>query len=580
MRSGAGTDMRGQHLAAVRLLLIGAVCGGLAVARPAIAEPLPRPVVDVGPVQSEIEDLLAHADGAIGLGERSVALKPVARFYAERRFQPAWLEEGGLGIRAATLRAAFLGAGEDGLQPADYLVAFDYASPPAPKALVSSPRDLARSDIMLSAALARFVSDLRGGRLERDQWDPRQFVPPDELDIAGILASAASSADLGGYLHGLIPANPIYTGLRRSLAEYRRHAAAGGWPTLGDGERLQFGDFGDQVGRLRDVMVMTGDLPASEWSAGVTEGTFDVAMELAVKSFQARYGLTTDGVVGAGTRSAMNIPVDARIRQILVNMERVRWLPDDLGDPHVLVNLAGFDVEYVEAGVITFDMRAIVGKPARSSPVFSSTITYLEINPTWSVPRIIAVEDLLPKIRKNPHFLAANGFTLTAAATGGIVDPLSVDWARVSASAFPYRLRQAAGRRNALGRIKFMFPNHFDVYLHDTPSRGLFARDQRAYSSGCIRVEKPLDLALKLLEANGSWTRERLLGIIAGGGSQTVGLRRPVPVHLTYLTAWRDPDGTVNFRDDIYSRDKPLETALFARRINVAQAGGDQSATR
>lgn len=569
--------MRGRHFTVAYVLLIGALCVNPAATRRASAEPVFPPPVSANQVQGEIKDILAHADGAIAVGDRSIALEPIARFYVGREYLPAWLDDGGLGPRVAALRAAFNGAADDGLQPSDYTGFFDYSPPPAPGEPLSSPRDLARSDIMLSAALARYAADLRVGRLERDQWDPTQVVPPDELDVTAILASAASSIDLGGYLHGLIPANPIYTGLRRSLAEYRRHAAAGGWPALGQGERLEFGDSGEQIRGLRDVLIMTGDLPASEWSARIAGGSFDPAMELAVKSFQARHGLTADGIVGAGTRAEMNTPVEARVRQILVNMERVRWLPDDLGDPHVLVNLAGYDVDFVAAGASTLDMRAVVGKPARSSPVFSGVITYLEINPSWSVPRIIATEDLLPKIRKDPHFLAANGFTLTAA-SGAVVDPLGVDWTSVSAGNFPYRLRQAPGPRNALGRIKFMFPNHFDVYLHDTPSRGLFARNQRAYSSGCIRVEKPVDFALKLLEANGTWSRSRLLGVIASGESRTVSLRRPVPVHLTYQTAWRDPDGTVNFRDDIYNRDKPVETVLFARRISVAQAGGDKSA--
>lgn len=526
----------------------------------------PRPAPP-GQVAAAIAALLADPLEASELGLQPPVLEAVARVYAERGHVPIWTGEQGLRLAAATLAEAFLRAGDDGLEPDDYLPQRTAGNPAVAAA------DMARADLELSGALVRYATDLKVGRLAPTRTDAQGNVLRKEVDGAAVLAGAAVATDLGGYLRSLAPANRLYAGMRRSLAEYRRAAARGGWPEPAP-DRLEPGMEGEPVARLRAVLRGTGDLISF---AGGEAAPFDAALAAAVQSFQARHGLTPDGVVGTETREAMAIGVDERIRQILLNMERVRWLPDDLGDPHIMVNLAGFTLSYVEGGSDSMTMRAIVGKPARSSPEFSGVITYLEVNPSWSVPRIIAVEDLLPKIRKDPRFLANNGFTLRAA-DGNSVDAQSISWTGVRADGFPYSLRQKPGPGNALGQVKFMFPNSFDVYLHDTPARGLFSQPVRAYSSGCIRLEKPVELAAKLLEANGGWSDERLRGAIARGATRSVILNRPVPVHLTYLTSWRDPDGTVQFRNDIYGRDREMVAALAARSdARVVASGGPAS---
>ncbi|HSO42988.1 MAG TPA: L,D-transpeptidase family protein, partial [Rhodospirillales bacterium] len=498
------------------------------------------------------------------LGLKPGALAAVAKVYAVRGYAPIWTSEQGLRVGAATLVEAFLRAGDDGLEPGEYL----------PRRVsgrsLQAVAELAGAELELGAALVRYATDLKVGRLAPTRTDQQGNVLRKEVDAAAVLAGAADTADLGAYLRSLAPANSLYAGLRRSLAEFRRAAGRGGWPEPAP-DRLEAGSQGEPVERLRMILRATGDLVGSgERQDGAV---FDQALATAVQSFQARHGLPADGVVGTETREAMAVGVDERLRQILLNMERVRWLPDDLGDPHIMVNLAGFTLSYVEAGADAMTMRAIVGKPARSSPEFSGLITYLEVNPSWSVPRTIAIEDLLPKIRKDPRFLANNDFSLRTG-DGGSVDAQAVNWSGMRPDSFPYALRQKPGPSNALGRVKFMFPNSFDVYLHDTPARGLFSQPVRAYSSGCIRLEKPVELAAKLLEANGNWSDERLRGAIARGETRSVILNRPVSVHLTYLTSWRDPDGTVQFRHDIYGRDREMGAALVARGTQLLVAGG------
>jgi murein L,D-transpeptidase YcbB/YkuD len=294
---------------------------------------------------------------------------------------------------------------------------------------------------------------------------------------------------------------------------------------------------------------------------------FDEALRDGVVRFQTRHGLTVDGRVGPLTLRALNVSAAERARLIELNLERWRWLPVDLGERYVLVNLPAFSLELVDREVPLLTMRVIVGKPYRRTPVFSDLMRYLVLNPYWEVPPSIAVQDKLPLVQKDPLYLAANGFEVLTGwgADERVVAPATVDWTALGRSSFPYRLRQAPGPVNALGRIKFMFPNPFNVYLHDTPSRELFTVDDRSLSSGCIRLERPVDLAEVVLEGTPGWDRQALETSLASPRTVTVSLARPIPVHLQHWTAWVEPDGTVAFRDDLYGRDERLDLALRER---------------
>jgi murein L,D-transpeptidase YcbB/YkuD len=346
--------------------------------------------------------------------------------------------------------------------------------------------------------------------------------------------------------------------MRDALARYRKIAAAGGWPSVPEGPTLRPGATDPRVATIARRLVISGDL-----DDGVAPGSPDAyspEIEQAVRRFQARHGLDADGIVGAGTLRELNVPAEQRVQQLEINLERARWVLDDLSERFILVNIAGFRVYVVQDRQVTWESRVQVGKTYRKSPVFRDEMKYLVFNPTWTVPYSIATRDLLPQIKQDPGFFESRGFDLRDRA-GRLVDPKSVDWSQVTAGRFPYTLVQRPGPANALGRVKFMFPNEHAVYLHDTPSRYLFDRADRTFSSGCIRVENPFELAEILLGSDG-WTQEKFQQVLETGKERTVFLSEPIPVLLLYWTAQASPDGTVSFFPDVYDRDAAIIEAL------------------
>jgi murein L,D-transpeptidase YcbB/YkuD len=318
---------------------------------------------------------------------------------------------------------------------------------------------------------------------------------------------------------------------------------------------------------------MTGDLGAH---AADTSSRFDSALVDAIRAFQQRMGLDADGLVGAGTRRALNVSVQDRIRQLRINMERGRWVLHHIDSTFVVVNVAGYSVAYVRGGRTVWRSRAVVGTPYRRTPIFRDSISYLVFNPTWTVPPGILARDMLPRLKRGGVRALPTGMRVLTR-SGRPVDAARVDWSRYTAASFPYILRQDPGPANALGRVKFMFPNRYLVYLHDTPSRELFNESARAFSSGCIRVDRPFELA-ELLLADVGWNSDSISRAVDSRRMRTVNLRRPVPVLLLYWTSWVDDQGRVNFRDDIYGRDARLTRALderfrFRRRAVVAPPG-------
>ncbi len=328
-----------------------------------------------------------------------------------------------------------------------------------------------------------------------------------------------------------------------------------------DGPKLQLDDRDDRVTVLRRRLEASGDLAPATSEVPVR---FDADVKEAVKRFQRRHGLDTDGVVGKGTLAALNVSAGDRVRQLELNLERWRWLPLDLGESYILVNIPGFDLEVIEGGRMVLAMRVVVGRPYRRTPVFSSPMTYLVFSPYWHVPPSLAVQDVLPAVQKEGDYLAKKSIKVFRGwgSEAEEVDPAAVDWSSLKREGFPYRFRQEPGPDNALGGVKFMFPNPYNVYLHDTPSRELFRRTERTFSSGCIRIEKPLELAEYLLREAAGWSPENITAASQKGMEQTVRLPRPIPVHLLYWTSWVDQAGTIHFRNDVYGRDRLLDEAL------------------
>jgi murein L,D-transpeptidase YcbB/YkuD len=485
------------------------------------------------------------------MDERVHARETLRRMYPGRDFVPIWVDDNGLLPQAeAFIDWLAVGPARQGLRPAHYhLDAIQSLEVDRAGALVDL--ELALSDSFLIIG-----SHFLAGRLNPETLDSEWLANRRHRDLVPLLEQAESGA--GALLESLLPTAPEYRALVERLATLRRLRDDGGWVSIDPGPTMRSGDTGPRVAQLIDRLRVSGDFN------GQPGDRFDAAVATAVREFQARHGLTADGLVGRGTISALNVPIQDRINQIIVNLERWRWLPESLGDRYVIVNIAGFRLDVVELGETTLTMRVVVGRPYRRTPVFSDTIRYLVLNPSWEVPSTIATQDKLPIIKQNPNYLADQGYQLLQGwgADEKRVDPASVDWTTITPRNFPFRLRQGPGPLNALGLVKFMFPNKFSVYLHDTPARDLFAEDARAFSSGCIRLESPLDLAELLLRDNPNWSRAAIDRAIADGREQTVSLPQPLPVHLLYWTVWVDENGVLQFRDDIYGRDLPVLSEL------------------
>jgi murein L,D-transpeptidase YcbB/YkuD len=501
------------------------------------------------------EALARHLSLGTGtVSERDAELLVVlAKFYQERQMAPLWLDGDGPSARAELLAKVLRDADQDGLDPEDY-----HASTITELLPADTPDQRAELELRLSLGLLEMTSDLASGRLEPQKVNPELFVYPQEVDPAKVIRSAAGAQDIAAFIASYEPKQAEYLRLKAALADYRALAAAGGWPTIADGPTLKPGMTGPRVAQLRPRL----DAPAPQ---GGDSALFDPALADAVKQFQARHGLEQDGVVGQNTLAVLNVPVEDRVRQILLNLERRRWMADNPGERYVFVNLADFELKLVEEPHTVFDTRVVIGAPYRRTPVFSGDMTYLELNPHWNVPPSIARNELLPKIKADPGYLAANDFQLLSdwSDNARVLDPHAIDWSAVRPDTFTYKLRQGPGPGNALGHIKFMFPNRFNIYLHDTPARGLFARDVRDFSHGCIRVQDPEALAAFVLGRQPGWSEGQINAAVATGQRTIVTLDQPLPVHIAYLTAWVNKDGSVNFRRDVYGRDAILAAALF-----------------
>jgi len=473
---------------------------------------------------------------------------PLARFYAGRQGQPLWFNGTRPTARVRELRTILAQADREGLNPADYAGDTLHQACDGPAA-----RPLA-CELRLSDSLLRYASDVGYGLLRAADEDPNWHIPQASLPAAALLDAVAAADDLPALLAQLPPADPAYRRLRAALADYRRSAVT--WFPVPDGPSLRPGEQGTRVQALRERL--GGRQPAL---LGVAEPQlFDPELGSAVRAFQGRHGLEEDGIVGRQTLAALNVTPEQRIAQLRLNMERWRWLPRELGARHILVNLAGFDLTLVQPDRPPLRLRVISGRPDRTSPAFASRINRLVLNPDWTVPRRIAVEEMLPQLKRDPLALQGKDIQVLRRLGGELVpvDPAGVDWRRYHRNNFPFVLRQLPGPHNSLGRLKFVMPNPFDVYIHDTPAKGLFAKSVRTLSHGCIRVEQPLQLASQLLDGGDPATVQELQAHIDGGVTDNLPIRPSLPVYLVYLTAWVDEEGNLQWRNDVYNRNVQL----------------------
>lgn len=377
-----------------------------------------------------------------------------------------------------------------------------------------------------------------------------------KADLIKLIEYATESHRVGQVLEGLSPPHEGYRLLVEALSRYQELSALGGWPEIPSGPSISSGSHDKRLPLLRTHLLKTGDLVRDLGTATY----YDSETEAAVRLFQRRHGLVDDGVVGVKTLKALNVSVEERIRQIELNLERWRWMPKSFGDRHIRVNVADFSLEVIDHEEVVMQMPVIVGTGYRKTPVFSARMSYLEFAPYWTVPPTILREDKLPKIKQNPEYLEENHFRIISRnVEGEFIDTESIDWSSVEAENFPGLLRMEPGPWNPLGNVKFMFPNKFNVYLHDTNETYLFSNNVRSFSSGCIRIERPRELAYYLLGSK--LGAERIQELFELKTPERVSIE-PLPVHLQYWTAWVSAEGLIHFRRDVYFRDLDLHVAL------------------
>jgi len=438
---------------------------------------------------------------------------------------------------------------------------------------------LAELDLLLTDTFFSFGFHLSEGIVDPYSNNFNWHIKKPKKNLTKIFQTILSDDSLEGFVDALQPHHPGYLRLRGALSTYSNIKKSGCWPEVPARRKMQKGDQGTWISVLRSRLIISGDLPESTHS---NPHYFDDVLEDGVRRFQARHGLEVDGVVGSKTLAALNVPVEDRITQIRLNMERWRWLPQDLGERHVMVNTADFKLNIIENEKTTESIRAIVGKRKRPTPVLSQKIRHLELNPYWNIPFNIALNDIIPSIKKDPNYLPNNNIRIFEnwEENARELPPESIDWSQITKRNFTYRFRQDPSNSNALGRVKFMFPNKFSIYLHDTPSRNLFNMTKRTFSSGCIRIEKPIQLADYLLRDHPKWNLEKLIAAVNSKKNKTILLSHPINIHILYWTAWVDNDGIINFREDIYGRDRRLNIALNDKEISPEVLYGTNSKKR
>jgi len=483
-------------------------------------------------------------------------LGAIRSFYSQRDHRPLWFENGKLSLRGKALLKALAEAGEHGLRPALYR-----AEELAKRAAEAGAGSIADIDLALTRAYLDYAGDISSGVIDNPRRTGETFRDAKRPPPQKLLDEIAKATDVNGFFALLPPDTRRYNALKAALAKYRQFEKSGGWPIVSKGPTLKPGMKGERVAQVKRRLLVTGEL------AELGEpGHFGDDLVAAVKAFQRRHGLNDDGTVGVETLAAMNVPVSDRIAQLIINLERRRWLGAQLGDRYIYVNIADNDLKVVEKDKTVHVARVVVGKPFHQTPVFSALMTYIEINPYWNVPYGIAMRDLLPKIKANPGFLSANDYLLLTRSgdNSSAINPASVDWSTITPRNFPFTFRQKPGPKNALGTMAFMFPNPHNVFIHDTPTKSLFNVEDRYFSNGCVRVQYPMKLALLLLagQNGGQWTVSRIKSIIETDKQTRIELKKPIQVHITYLTVWADSDGTVQFRKDLYKRDDALTRAI------------------
>lgn len=533
-------------------ILVTAVILAVILVRPALSYAQTGSLAPYnGAIRNALEQPSEVADDELS----ETQLNEIQKFYQSNGYHPIWTSIDGVNQKALALGTILANSYLHGFVPSDYA-----AKRIGARLFAKGSAGLARLEVDLSRSFVAYAHDLTAGRVDPNTVSRRNYLNPDAPSVARILSSATNRESIAAYAKELEPDTPRYRRVLIGLNRLRHKALTGGWVILPSGPALKPGDKAARVVQLRVRLTESGDLPPGQHQGMI----YDESVAEGVKKFQARHGLVTDGITGRNTLSEMNKSLSERISQMELSLERMRWRKDDLGSRFVFVNLADQHLTLVENDRPVWRSRLIVGRTYHATPVFSEKMEYIVLNPNWNIPRSIAANEMLPLLRRDPTALSARNISVKTGwgDTARVIDPRSVNWQTVGRQSFPYRLQQGPGPNNALGRIKFMFPNRFNVYIHDTPTKHLFARARRTLSHGCMRVQNPIELARHILDGQG-WSKARISSALRTGKRRVVGLSNPWPVYVTYLTAWTDENGINHFRPDIYGRDKKLRRALL-----------------
>jgi murein L,D-transpeptidase YcbB/YkuD len=484
----------------------------------------------------------------------------VAQFYRENGYAPLWTggddtsRERRMALLRALEEASMHGLPDRGRLAADLVEQMRNAR---------TVRSLGEVEAALSRAFVNYATNLQTGLLNPQSIDDGIVRKKHSTDPVAYLEGIRDNSPMA-YMRALVPASPQYRALLREKFRLEALAAKGGWGGSVPGGKLEQGDTGPAVIALRDRLVAMGYLTRS------ATARYDHDLEMAVQRFQSDHGLEPDGVAGTSTIAEINKPVSERLKSVIVAMERERWLTPDRGDRHILVNQTDFTAKIIDNGDVTFETRSVIGKNQydRRSPEFSDVMEHMVINPSWYVPRSIITKEYLPKLKNNPN---AVGHIEITDSRGRVVNRSSADFSQYTARNFPYAMRQPPSRKNALGLVKFMFPNKYNIYLHDTPHKNLFSREVRAFSHGCIRLAQPFEFAYALLARQTEDPKAFFHRILSSGKETKVDLEQQVPVHIIYRTAYVTNKGRAEFRRDVYGRDAKVWDAL--QQAGVALPG-------
>lgn len=481
-------------------------------------------------------------------------------FYEERNFQGIWSASADRSRRSA-LQSALEDAADHGLPSS-------YASSDLIDQLqdASTPQEQGRLEVAISRLFLDYARDVQTGMLVPSRIDPAiERRVPLRSSVSTLRSFALSSP--AGFIRSLPPSAPEYARLMEQKADIERLLASGGWGPTVPGRKLESGDSGAAVVALRNRLMAMGFLSRS------TTQSYDETIKNAVQQFQLAHGLATDGTAGASTLAEINTSPERRLQSIIVAMERERWINRPRGERHIWINLTDFTAKIIDDGVETFSTRSVIGARDRErvTPEFSDVMEFMVINPSWYVPRSIITKEFLPQLQANPN--AVNNLIMTDA-SGRRVDRSSLDFANYTEENFPFSMREPPNQGNALGLVKFMFPNQYNIYLHDTPAKRLFGREVRAYSHGCIRLADPFDFAYALLAKQASNPEEVFQGYLRAGQERRVDLQVPVPVHLVYRTAYTQAEGRMQYRRDIYGRDGRIWNALAREGVALRAVRG------